>query len=80
MSAFPDDTIGFTVQKVTPVSTPRDGRNFFRVEAQLDSTDPRMRPGMEGVGKVDVDERRYIWIWTRSVVDSLRLMLWQWMP
>ncbi len=80
MSAFPDDTIGFTVQKVTPVSTPRDGRNFFRVEAQLDSTDPRMRPGMEGVGKVDIDERRYIWIWTRSVVDSLRLMLWQWMP
>jgi hypothetical protein len=32
------------------------------------------------VGKVDIDERRYIWIWTRSVVDSLRLMLWQWMP
>lgn len=80
LSAFPDEAIGFTVQKITPVSTPRDGRNFFRVEARLDSTDPRMRPGMEGVGKVDIDERRYIWIWTRSVVDSLRLMLWQWLP
>jgi biotin carboxyl carrier protein len=80
LSAFPDDTIGFTVQKVTPVSTPRDGRNFFRVEAQLDRTDPRMRPNMEGVGKVEIDERRYIWIWTRSVIDSLRLALWQWLP
>lgn len=80
LSAFPDDTIGFTVEKITPVATPRDGRNFFRVEAKLDSTDPRMRPGMEGVGKVEVDERRYLWIWTRSIVDSLRLTLWQWLP
>jgi|APFre7841882724_1041349.scaffolds.fasta_scaffold07832_3 RND family efflux transporter MFP subunit len=80
LSAFPDETIGFTVKSVTPVSTPRDGRNFFRVEAQLDRTDPRMRPNMEGVGKVEIDERRYIWIWTRSVIDSLRLMLWQWLP
>lgn len=80
MSAFPNEPIGFTVEKVTPVSTPRDGRNYFRIEAKLDATDPRMRPGMEGVGKVDVDERRYIWIWTRSAIDSLRLMLWQWLP
>jgi multidrug resistance efflux pump len=80
LSAFPNDAIGFEVQKITPVSTPREGRNFFRVEAQLDRTDPRMRPGMEGVGKVEIDQRRYIWIWTRSVMDSLRLMLWQWLP
>lgn len=80
MSAFPNETIGFTVQTITPVSTPRDGRNYFRVEGKLDSTDPRMRPGMEGVGKVEIDERRYIWIWTRSAIDSLRLMLWQWLP
>jgi biotin carboxyl carrier protein len=80
LAAFPDDAIGFTVKKVTPVSTARDGRNFFRVEAELDRTDPRMRPNMEGVGKVDIGERRYIWIWTRSVVDSLRLLLWQWLP
>jgi biotin carboxyl carrier protein len=80
LSAFPDDAIGFTVRKVTPVSTARDGRNFFRVEAELDRTDPRMRPNMEGVGKVDVGERRYVWIWTRSVVDGLRLLLWQWLP
>ena len=47
---------------------------------KLDRTDPRMRPGMEGVGKIEIDERRYIWIWTRSAIDSLRLMLWQWLP
>jgi hypothetical protein len=80
LSAFPDDTIGFQVTKITPVSTPREGRNFFRVEATLDRTDPRMRPNMEGVGKIDIDQRRYLWIWTRQVVDSLRLLAWSWLP
>jgi multidrug efflux pump subunit AcrA (membrane-fusion protein) len=80
LSAFPDDQIGFEVTQITPVSTPRDGRNYFRVEARLDRTDPRMRPNMEGVGKVEIDRRRYIWIWTRQVMDSLRLLAWSWLP
>jgi hypothetical protein len=80
LSAFADDPIGFEVTRITPVSTPRDGKNYFRVEARLDRTDPRMRPNMEGVGKVDIDRRRYLWIWTRQVVDSLRLLAWSWLP
>ena len=80
LSAFPDEPIGFEVTRITPVSTPRDGRNYFRVEARLDRTDPRMRPNMEGVGKVEIDRRRYLWIWTRQVVDSLRLLAWSWLP
>jgi pyruvate/2-oxoglutarate dehydrogenase complex dihydrolipoamide acyltransferase (E2) component len=80
LSAFPNDPIGFEVTKVTPVSTPREGKNFFRVEAKLDRTDPRMRPNMEGVGKVEIDRRSYLWIWTRHAVNSLRLILWSWLP
>ena len=80
MSAFPNDAIGFEVTKVTPVSTPREGKNFFRVEAKLDRTDPRMRPNMEGVGKVEIDRRSHLWIWTRQAVNSLRLVLWSWLP
>ncbi len=80
LSAFTDDPIGFEVTKITPVSTPREGKNFFRVEAKLDRTDPRMRPNMEGVGKVEIARRSYLWIWTRQVVDSLRLLAWSWLP
>jgi RND family efflux transporter MFP subunit len=80
LSAFPNEPFEFTVKKVTPVSTPKDGRNYFRVEAELSANDPRMRPGMEGVGKVDIDRRNYLWIWTRQVIDSLRLAVWSWLP
>jgi hypothetical protein len=62
------------------VSTTEDGRNFFRVEAQVDDPSPRLRLGMEGVGKVEVGERRLIWIWTHSLVDWARLAVWNWLP
>jgi hypothetical protein len=40
----------------------------------------RLRPGMEGVGKVKVGERSLAWIWTHGFVDWLRVALWNWMP
>jgi len=80
LSAFPQEPLPFRVEKVTPVSTAREGRNYFRVEAQLENTPKRLRPGMEGVGKVEVDRRLLIWIWTRQVIDWVRLTLWTWMP
>jgi len=39
-----------------------------------------LRPGMEGVGKIGIEQRRYVWIWTHQAVDSLRLLLWKWLP
>jgi hypothetical protein len=35
---------------------------------------------MQGVGKVEVGERRLIWIWTHRIVDWLRLWIWAWWP
>ncbi|MBI4241068.1 MAG: HlyD family efflux transporter periplasmic adaptor subunit [Candidatus Rokubacteria bacterium] len=80
LSAFPEVPLPFRVEKITPVSTAQEGRNYFRVEAQLESTPERLRPGMEGVGKVEVGRRLLVWIWTRQVIDWVRLKLWTWMP
>ena len=80
LSAFPHDPVPFQVEKITPVSTAREGRNYFRVEAKLDYSDARLRPGMEGVGKIEVDRRHFVWIWTHQAFDSLRLLLWKWLP
>jgi RND family efflux transporter MFP subunit len=80
LAGVPGEPLGFTVEKVTPVSTPKDARNFFRVEAALHGTLDRLRPGMEGVGKIEVGRRLHVWIWTRQVIDWLRLQVWTWMP
>ena len=79
-AAVPNQGIPFTVEKITPVSTPAEGKNTFRVEAQLAEQPERLQPGMEGVAKVEVDRRRLIWIWTHRAVDWLRLALWSWLP
>ena len=80
LSGIPGSRMPFSVARVTPVSTSEEGRNFFRVEAQTEMATDRLRPGMEGVGKVSIGERRLIWIWTHHLVDWLRLAFWTWMP
>ena len=80
LSGLPGEVTPFTVRQITPVSTAQDGRNFFRVEAQLRADAPRLRPGMEGIGKVEVGRERLIWVWTHGFTDWLRLALWKWMP
>jgi hypothetical protein len=80
LSGLPDGGLTFSVQQITPVATQEEGRNYFRVEAHLQTPTARVRPGMEGVGKIDIGERKLIWIWTHSLVDWLRLWVWKQMP
>lgn len=81
LSSMPDVHLPLLLDKITPVSAAKEGRNYFRVEAQLEAgPDPRLRPGMEGVAKVSVDERRLIRIWTREIADWMQLKAWAWTP
>ncbi len=79
-AAIPDLQLGYSIERVTPVSTAEEGRNFFRAEALLLDKDNRLRPGMEGVGKTGVDERLLIAVWSRELVDWVRLAVWRWLP
>jgi hypothetical protein len=78
LSGSPHEIHLFTVERILPVSTAADGKNFFRVEASLKGDTEDLRPGMLGVGKIDAGEHRLIWIWTHKLVDWLRLSLWSW--
>jgi len=80
VAALSGEVADLVIDKITPVSSTADGHNFFRVEASLASTLNDLRPGMLGVGKVTVGERKLIEIWTRSLVDWFRLALWSWWP
>jgi len=82
LATFPNEPIPFEVTKITPVSTTDQGRNYFRVESSLlsESDLTRLRPGMEGISKIDIDRRKLVWIWTHRAVDWVRLTLWSWLP
>lgn len=76
LASMPGTRLPFKISRITPVSTAEDGKNFFRVEAKLEQGAERLRPGMEGIAKVQAGERKLIWIWTRHLTDWLRLKLW----
>jgi hypothetical protein len=80
LAAVPGEVLRFRVSKVTPVSTAKEGRNYFRVESKLEKNSTRLRPGMEGAGKIVVERRRLIWIWTHDMVEWVSLKLWTWWP
>jgi hypothetical protein len=80
ISGIVGDPVPLSVSKITPMATARDGRNFFRVEASLDQARANLRPGMEGVGKISVGDRRLWWVLTHTFTDWLRLTLWNWLP
>ncbi|MBM3525936.1 MAG: HlyD family efflux transporter periplasmic adaptor subunit, partial [Alphaproteobacteria bacterium] len=69
-----------TVRKLTPVTKADEGRNFFRVEAELHEAHPALRPGMEGVAKIAIGERPLWWIWSRTLIEWVQLTWWKWIP
>lgn len=81
VTSMPGERFAFTVRNITPVNTAKEGGNFYRVEAGLEQAgETRLRPGMEGVGKINIEERKLVWIWTHGLTDWVRLWLWSWLP
>jgi multidrug resistance efflux pump len=80
MTGIAGEPMAFQVANVTPVATAEEGKNFFRVEASLAEASQRLRPGMEGIGKIEVGERSLWWIMTHGFSDWLTLSVWSWMP
>ncbi len=85
LSSLPNQKFQFQIKSITPITEARDGANYFRVEAELVQAQlleggERLRPGMQGIGKIEVDQRRLISIWTRSFTEWLSLQIWKWLP
>ena len=78
LSSIPGETFPFTVRQLTPIVVSREGRSFFRVEALLEQQSERLRPGMEGVAKIEAGRRNLFWIGTHKLFDWVRLTVWSW--
>ena len=78
VTALPNHGLPFVVDKITPIAGVEAGRNVFRVEGRLAENPPGLRPGMEGVGKIEIGRRNLAWIWLHPVIDWLRIWAWRW--
>ena len=75
-ASYPGQQIRFVVERINPIAEVVNQRNVFKVRVQLRQTYSWMRPGMEGVAKVSVGRRSYAWMWSRKIVNWIRMQLW----
>ncbi len=78
LSALPEEEYYFVIEKILPTTSINEGENLFRVEARLENPSQRLHPGMKGVGKVEVESRRLISIWTQGLREWIDLQTWKW--
>lgn len=81
-AANPGLYIPFVIEKVDPIAEVIDQRNVFRVRVKLlldelpPDQRPVLKPGMEGIAKVELGDATYLYIWTRGLVNWVRMKLW----
>lgn len=79
LTGLAGEALDFEVRNIS-MAEADDGKNVFRVEAQLARSDLKLRPGMEGVGKINAGQQSHAWIWTHRLADWLRMQAWTWLP
>ena len=80
LSAMPGERLPLVVENVSHVAGTETQHAFFRAEARLEGELGLLRPGMQGIGKIQVGRRRLVWIWTNRLVVWVQLWLWSWWP
>lgn len=77
LAALPDEKFAFEVTRINPTAEVRDGSTVYRVEAELTDKAEMLGVGLEGVAQVYVDDRLLISVWTRGLVDWMKLQIWR---
>ncbi|PVV14805.1 MAG: hypothetical protein B6D72_03080 [gamma proteobacterium symbiont of Ctena orbiculata] len=78
LAGYPHLDHAFTVKRILPLASAFEGSYLFTLEAELTDRDEHLRPGLQGVAKIDAGKRSLLWLATHRVVDWLRLQLWRW--
>ncbi len=83
-ASAPGTYLPFAIERINPVAEPVDQKNVFKARAKLEMTDTLKRMidqgeikiGSKGVAKIHVGERAYGYLWTRDLVNWVRMKFW----
>ncbi len=78
LTALPDTPQAIQVDRILPIANAIEGRNAFEVEAKLIKSPDGLRPGMEGVAKIEAGQRSLYWIVGHRLSEWFKLTFWSW--
>ncbi|MFP4139667.1 MAG: efflux RND transporter periplasmic adaptor subunit [Planctomycetota bacterium] len=76
VTQHPEQRMEFVVEGINPVGRIKNQQNVFLVRVRLKEQPGWLKPGMGGSARITVDHRPYGAIWTRSLVNWIRMTLW----
>ncbi|MFN0137258.1 MAG: efflux RND transporter periplasmic adaptor subunit, partial [Phycisphaerae bacterium] len=74
--ARPEDALPFVVDRVRPSAEVREQTTVFIVDGNLTADADWIRPGMEGLARVDCGPQPVWWVTLHRMIDSMRLSGW----
>jgi len=81
LSGLPGIALPVTVERVAPMARAEAGGPRFRGEARLEApAELRLRPGMEGIAKIETGQASIAYVWSRTLIDWGRHQLWRLLP
>ena len=75
-NAKPESPINLQVDRVQPHARPIRGKTVFIAEAELNETGDWLKPGMEGIARVDFGSKPVWWLASHRVVNYFRTNYW----
>jgi RND family efflux transporter MFP subunit len=78
LRAMPGEKLPIVVDSVYPVAEAKDGKNRFRVRANLVEPETRLRPGQSGVVRLQAGRKNLLGVLTRRLNRRLSELWWQW--
>ena len=81
LTSHPDIEIPFVIEHISNVLVSAETNGVvFRTEGIVQGDFDVLRPGMEGLARVNIEQRSYAWIWFHRLADWWRIKLWQYLP
>ena len=76
-TARPESKVKFTLERINPVAEVVDQKNIFTVRVKVAQLPQVLRrPGVTGVARIYVGRRPYGYIWTRRLINWVRMKFW----
>lgn len=75
-NAKPEQLIDLQVTRVQPLAQPVDGKTVYITEAELSNAGEWIKPGMEGMARVEFGRRPVWWIASHRMVNYFRTNFW----
>ncbi len=74
--ARPETPSSFSLQRMSAMPETRGGASVYIAKADVADPERWYKPGMEGVARVAIGERRVWWIASHRVIDYFRMNFW----